>query len=114
LPLLSFRRDQYKHIRRWIPLSIAIIPWVAIFNNGSGFALTAALYFTTLFLYQQAFLAAWTSSAIASFSYFFLLGYLHLWARHHRCGFDPDFFLRVLFGGPWQGLAMLIFMLSFS
>jgi hypothetical protein len=112
LLLISFRRSQHKRSRRLILISIAIIPWLAIFNNGSGFALAAALCFTTLLLSRQAFLVALASSAIASISYFFLLDYSRPWAQHHRYAFDPDFFLRVLFGGPWQGLAILVLMLS--
>jgi hypothetical protein len=89
----------------------AVIPWIAIFNHGSGFALAAAACLISPIVSFNFSLTTILSGLFAAITYFKILNYKDPYPDN-KLYFDPDFFSRLLLGGPWQGLAFIVISLG--
>lgn len=84
-----------------------ILPWLAIYNSGQGFALAFALIVCLSVSCKRAFIAATASTLLACFFYFKVLTYLNPLGRSYYA-FNLEFFLIQLLGGPWKGLFLIL------
>ena len=90
--------------------SIALLPWIAIFNSGQGFALAFSMIVISLCLSRRLFFVCLGSSATAAMAYFFWLPYIKT-NQIKALNFDPLFFFNLILGGSWNGLAMILILL---
>ena len=88
-------------------VSVATIPWIAIFSTGQGIALGLALSICSWANSRRLGMISLLSFGCALFSTYFLLGYQKP-SFHPEYQFNPIYFFRILTGGAWQGLLILI------
>jgi len=86
----------------------SIIPWAAIYGIGQGIAVAASLCICSLFKSTKLFLTCLISTSSALALYFIILPYEKP-TIHPSLGFSIDYLSKILLGGPWQGLAILVF-----
>jgi len=93
-------------------LATAAIPWIAIYNSGQGFAISASLIIVCLFVSKRQFTVSLASTALASFVYFRILPYAKP-DHHPPIHFDPLFYLTEFLGGEFTGLGVVAIVLIF-
>ena len=86
---------------------VAATPWIAIFSTGQGIALGLALCICSWTNSRRLGLISTASFTSALLSTYYLLDYQKP-AYHPDYQFNPYYFLKILTGGSWQGLAFLI------
>jgi len=96
-----------------IPLLVsAVIPWIAIYNSGQGFAICASFIVISLLMSKRLSAISLCSTLAASFIYFRILSYAKP-AHHPPIHFDPVFFATELLGGEFTGAGVVAIILIF-
>ena len=111
LLLILWNKQQKKSTEFILLILASIIPWAAIYCIGQGIAVATSFCLVSLYKSKKLFIANATSTSAALIIYFIALPYkkpLH----HPPISFDFDYLSKILFGGPWQGLAILIFIFT--
>lgn len=86
---------------------LIFLPWIAIYNSGQGFALTAAILIIGWFISVRFFGCILLSSVGACALYFVGLAY-NKPSHHPSISFDLEFFFQMLSGGEWRAMGALI------
>lgn len=107
LILIHWNKQQKKLTTLTLLIIASIIPWAAIYSIGQGIAVAASLCLGSLYKSKKLFLSCLTSTGAALIIYFIVLPYKKP-IIHPPLGFNFDYLSKILFGGPWQGLAILV------
>lgn len=83
----------------------ATLPWLALAISGQGLAFLLCFSACCLLACTQLGIVVSISSIAAAAANFVFIPYLKP-THHPAINFDIDFYLQVLLGGPWQGLAL--------
>ena len=104
--------DDLQH-RGLLPLIVsAIIPWIAIYNSGQGFAISASFIIISFLVSKRLSAISLGSTLAASFFYLRILLYEKP-SHHPPIHFDPVYYATVLLGGEFTGLGVVAIVLSF-
>ena len=105
--LIRWNKQQKKSTEFTLLIIASIIPWAGIYCIGQGIAVAASLCLGSLYKSKKLFLSCLASSCSALIIYFVVLPYKKP-IIHPALGFNLDYLSKILFGGPWQGLAILV------
>jgi len=96
-----------------LPLLVsAAIPWIAIYNSGQGFAISASFIVISFLVSKRLSAISLCSALAASFIYFRVLSYAKP-AHHPPIHFDPVFYATELLGGEFTGAGVVAIVLAF-
>ena len=107
LLLIRWNKQQKKPTEFTLLAIASIIPWAAIYCIGQGIAVAASLCLSSFYKSKKLFLSYLISTNAALIIYFIVLPYKKP-IIHPPLAFNFDYLSKIIFGGPWQGMAILI------
>lgn len=107
LTLLNVAERRNRKCRRIEIVCLALLPWLAIYSCGQGIALAAALVLAAFFVSRKLALIIASSAGLALTFSCIVLPYFYVDLGEGPFGFNLRFFMILLTGGLWRGMAAL-------
>lgn len=88
-----------------------LLPWIALSSTGQGLAVAVAFVICSWLHSRSLGTLVSISTTMACMAFYLLLPYTKP-SHHPELVFQLDYFLRILLGGSWQGLALLCIVIT--